>query len=147
MEEARARLAGRLGAKPDEIVFTSGGTESDNLALRGVARARRAAGDRIVTSSIEHHAVLTTCHDLAAEGCRVAPVDHPSAYSRRRPGRCPERPGTPFASAFGATMKSRSSGEPVWTCYKAQSTQTWRCYGPWTPSVTVSSMSAPTRMR
>lgn len=74
VERARARVAGRLGTKPDEIVFTSGGTESDNLALRGVARARRGASDRIVTSSVEHHAVLTTCHDLAAEGLRVAAV-------------------------------------------------------------------------
>jgi cysteine desulfurase len=77
VETARARLAGCLGALPDEIIFTSGGSESDNLALRGVVRAGRAAASHLVSSAIEHHAVLATCRDLETQGCRVAllPVD------------------------------------------------------------------------
>ena len=77
VEEARHRVAGCLGARDEEIVFTGGGTEADNLALRGVARARRAAGRHIVTSRIEHNAVLRTCRDLEGDGFEVTlvPVD------------------------------------------------------------------------
>jgi cysteine desulfurase len=64
MDDARATVAGILGAKPGEILFTSGGTESDNLALRGVALARRGRGRHIITSSIEHHAIGHTCEQL-----------------------------------------------------------------------------------
>lgn len=77
MEEARERVASFIGALPEEIVFTSGGTESDNFALIGGVRARRDKGDHIITTSIEHHAVLETCHYLEREGFRVTylPVD------------------------------------------------------------------------
>lgn len=77
MEEARDRIASFIGALPEEIVFTSGGTESDNLALQGTARALREKGDHIITTAIEHHAVLETCHDLEKQGFRVTylPVD------------------------------------------------------------------------
>ncbi|HZE88101.1 MAG TPA: cysteine desulfurase family protein, partial [Verrucomicrobiae bacterium] len=66
-----------FGATPSEIVFTSGATESDNLAIRGAARASRAKGDHVVTCAIEHEAVLETCHELEREGFRVTrlPVD------------------------------------------------------------------------
>lgn len=76
VEEAREKTAQALGANPEEIYFTSGGTESNNLALRGVAK-NRAAGGHIITSSIEHHAVLDVCRDLENEGHRVSylPVD------------------------------------------------------------------------
>jgi len=76
VEQARQRIADRLGCKPTELVFCSGGTESDNLALRGVTRALRFKGCHIVTSTIEHHAVLHTCKALEAEGFQVtsAPV-------------------------------------------------------------------------
>ncbi len=77
VEEARSRVARALGAEPSEIVFTSGGTEADNLAVIGVARALRNLGDHIITSAVEHHAVLEPCHYLEKEGFRVTylPVD------------------------------------------------------------------------
>lgn len=76
VERARARIAEYIGCKPDELVFCSSGTESDNLALRGVAHALRAKGNHIVTTAIEHHAVLHTCKALERDGFRVtyAPV-------------------------------------------------------------------------
>lgn len=68
LDEARERLARTLGARPDEIVFTSCGTESDNLAVLGAWRAVRALRPAIVTTAIEHKAVLATSHRVAAEG-------------------------------------------------------------------------------
>src|SRR4029079_8470227 len=64
LDAARRSVAEILGAKPNEIVFTSGGTEADNLALRGVAMASRGRGDHIITTRIEHHAVLHECEAL-----------------------------------------------------------------------------------
>ncbi|HEM61191.1 MAG TPA: cysteine desulfurase NifS [Chloroflexi bacterium] len=64
LEKARVEVAGILNCTPEEIVFTSCGTESDNLALRGVAWRNRPRGDHIITSSIEHHAVSHTCEQL-----------------------------------------------------------------------------------
>ena len=61
VEEARALVAGLVGATPEEIVFTSGATESDNLAVRGLARASRERGRHVVTTTIEHSAVLEPC--------------------------------------------------------------------------------------
>jgi len=77
VEEARERVAAVLNARPSEVVFTSGGTESDNAAIRGAALALRASGNRIVTTAIEHHAVLHTCAQLEREGFAVTylPVD------------------------------------------------------------------------
>ena len=77
VEAARVQVAACLGARTEEIVFTSGGTEADNLALWGAARARRDWGNHIVTSAVEHHAVLKTCKSLAGEGWEVTwmPVD------------------------------------------------------------------------
>ena len=77
LDGARRTVAEILGAKPNEIVFTSGGTEADNLALRGVTAAAHAHGDHIITSAIEHHAVLHACEALAKEGFRITylPVD------------------------------------------------------------------------
>lgn len=71
LEDARTRFASLIGAEPEEIVFTSGGTESDNLAIKGVALALREKKNRIVTSSVEHHAVLRTCESLEREGFEV----------------------------------------------------------------------------
>jgi len=75
LEGARERVAAFLHAGKEEIVFTSGGTESDNLAIKGVAAARR--GGHVITSSIEHHAVLRTCQALEQQGFTVTylPVD------------------------------------------------------------------------
>lgn len=64
---ARETIARVLGVEPAEMVFTSGGTEGNNLALRGAARALRRRGNHIITSSVEHSSVLSTCRDLAAE--------------------------------------------------------------------------------
>ncbi|MCX7824081.1 MAG: aminotransferase class V-fold PLP-dependent enzyme [Verrucomicrobiae bacterium] len=77
-DAARAQVAEIIGARsPEEIVFTSGATESVNLALKGVASAHRSRGDHIVTVATEHRAVLDTCRRLQKEGFRVTylPVD------------------------------------------------------------------------
>ena len=77
IEEARYIVAQFIGAEQEEIVFTSGGTESNNSAIKGVAYARRDKGNHIITSKIEHHAVLETCHFLEKQGFEVTyiPVD------------------------------------------------------------------------
>ncbi|MGD9902663.1 MAG: cysteine desulfurase family protein [Vicinamibacterales bacterium] len=77
VEQARQQIAGLVGARAREIVFTSGATEANNLAIRGAMSARRSRGSHIVTVATEHHAVLDTCHALAEAGCEVTvlPVD------------------------------------------------------------------------
>ena len=77
VEKAREQLADLIGADPKEVVFTSGATESDNLAVLGVARFYKEKGNHIITSSIEHKAILDTCHELEKEGFVVTylPVD------------------------------------------------------------------------
>lgn len=74
IEEAREKVASLIGANPGEIIFTSGGTESDNLAIRGAAWAYREKGNHIITSAIEHHAILHTCQALEKDGFRVTYV-------------------------------------------------------------------------
>ena len=71
VEKARRQIAASIGASPQEIVFTSGATESDNLALKGVAEACRDKGDHIITAVTEHKAVLDSCLHLENIGCRV----------------------------------------------------------------------------
>ena len=77
LDESRATVAEVLGCGPDEVIFTSGGTESDNAALKGAAFAMREAGNHIITSAIEHRAVLNTCRFLEGAGFDVTylPVD------------------------------------------------------------------------
>ena len=77
VEDARSQVADLIGAETGAIVFTSGGTESDNTALRGVAMALRSKGSHIITTTIEHSAILHTCRQLEQEGFRVTylPVD------------------------------------------------------------------------
>lgn len=71
VEKARRQIAASIGASPQEIVFTSGATESDNLALKGVAEGCRERGDHIITAVTEHKAVLDSCKHLEKIGCRV----------------------------------------------------------------------------
>jgi len=77
IEAARKRMAGVIGAEPEEIYFTSGGTESDNWAVKGVAYANMKKGLHLIASAIEHHAVLEPCKFLAKHGFEVTflPVD------------------------------------------------------------------------
>jgi cysteine desulfurase len=71
VEDARHQVAALLNAAPPEITFLSGGTEADNLAIKGIAEAQRAKGRHIITSQIEHPAVLATCAHLEREGWQV----------------------------------------------------------------------------
>ena len=77
VDEARDTIASLIGAKPNEIYFTSGGTEADNWAIRGAAHANRARGNHLIVSAVEHPAMLTTARELEKEGFEVtlAPVD------------------------------------------------------------------------
>ncbi len=71
LEEARGKVAAAIGAKPEEIYFTAGGSESDNMALRGVAEAYANKGNHIITTKIEHHAILHTGEYLEKHGVEV----------------------------------------------------------------------------
>lgn len=71
IEESRQKLADLIGANKEEIIFTGSGTESDNLAIKGIAYKNREKGNHIITSSIEHHAVLNTCKYLEKQGYNV----------------------------------------------------------------------------
>jgi cysteine desulfurase len=77
IEEARVKVASLISARGEEIVFTSGGTGADNFAIKGVAFANESRGNHIITSSVEHHAVIETCKFLERRGFRVTylPVD------------------------------------------------------------------------
>ncbi len=77
VDEARASVAGVLGCTPTEVIFTSGGTESDSAAIRGAAFALKEKGNHIITSAVEHHAVINTCKTLEGFGFDVTylPVD------------------------------------------------------------------------
>jgi len=85
IEEARIQVAELIGARDKEIVFTSGGTEADNFAIKGMAFANENKRDHVITSSIEHHAVIETCKFLEKRGFKITylPVDE---YSLVDPG-------------------------------------------------------------
>ena len=71
MNEARAKIAHAIGASPKEIYFTSCGSESDNLAIKGIAYANKEKGKHIITSKIEHNAVLNSCERLEEQGFEI----------------------------------------------------------------------------
>ena len=75
VEKSRKIIAKSINADENEIVFTSGGTESDNLAIKGIAHANKDKGNHIITSKIEHHAILYTCNALEKEGFNVTYVN------------------------------------------------------------------------
>src|SRR5437763_687887 len=77
LDDAHETVARLLNCRPTEIVFTGGGSEADNLAIKGIAYAQRRRGNHLITSATEHHAVLHTCQQLEREGYRVTylPVD------------------------------------------------------------------------
>ena len=85
VERARGQVASLIGASANEIVFTGGATESNNLAIKGIVDARRDRGSHLITAATEHKSVLDTCRRLAKQGCAVTilPVD---ARGPRRPG-------------------------------------------------------------
>ena len=75
MDAARKTIADSLGAKPEEIYFTAGGSESDNWALKATAEAYASKGKHIITSKIEHHAILHTCEYLEKRGFEITYLD------------------------------------------------------------------------
>jgi|YelNatPaOPRAMG01_1025707.scaffolds.fasta_scaffold00021_66 cysteine desulfurase len=83
LEEARETIARAIGAEPSEVLFTGSGTEADNTAIKGVALAQREKGRHIITSKVEHKAVLETCKFLEKQGFRVTylPVDRTGMVS------------------------------------------------------------------
>ena len=95
MTAARAVIAERLSAQPGEIYFTSGGTESDNIAILGAAYAKKRAGNRIVTTAVEHPAVLNTMAQLEKEGFEVVYVQ-------------PEADGSIPAEKFAAVIDAKT---------------------------------------
>jgi cysteine desulfurase len=85
LENSRQKIAELLKCQPNEIIFTSGGTESDNLAIKGTAYALEKKGRHIITSAIEHHAVLESCHFLEKNGFEVTYLK-PDGSGRIMPG-------------------------------------------------------------
>ncbi|HZW83876.1 MAG TPA: cysteine desulfurase NifS [Candidatus Deferrimicrobium sp.] len=83
LEDARQQVATLIGAQPEEIVFTSGGTEADNMALIGAALANQKKGNHIITTAVEHHAILDTCKYLEKQGFKltILPVDEDGLLS------------------------------------------------------------------
>ena len=75
IDKARERVANAIGAKKTEIFFTGGGSEADNWALKGVAYKNKDKGNHIITSKIEHHAILHTCEYLEKQGFQVTYLD------------------------------------------------------------------------
>ncbi|HVU84869.1 MAG TPA: aminotransferase class V-fold PLP-dependent enzyme, partial [Puia sp.] len=103
VEQAREQLAGLIGAEPKEMVFTSGATEADNLAIKGVYEMYSGKGNHIITVTTEHKAVLDTCHHIEKLGGEVTylPVDREGLID---PGRLEAaiRPGTVLISVMYA---------------------------------------------
>jgi len=101
LDDARATVARLLGAAPRQVVFTGGGTEADNLAVMGAARARKAPGAHVVTAATEHSAVLRACEGLALEGFSVSVLPpEPDGCLGAESLEAALRPGTVLASVM-----------------------------------------------
>jgi cysteine desulfurase len=113
VESARRQVAELIGCQPNEVIFTSGGTEANNMVLKGVAEAYSARGEHIITSAIEHPALLEPCDFLAHHGCRITilPVDE---YGRVDPSDV-ERAITPRTILVTVMLANNEVGtlEPV----------------------------------
>ena len=107
VEQARAQVAALLGAQPDEIVFTSGATESNNLALQGAMRANAHRGRHLVTARTEHKAVLDVVRQLEKDGCSVTWLE-PDRNGLVSPGQVAEalRPDTQLVSLMQANNET-----------------------------------------
>ena len=83
VDTARKQVADALNASPDEIIFTAGGTEADNLAIKGILQKYKSKGNHIITTAVEHHAIMHTCEQLEKDGYDVTflPVDEFGAVS------------------------------------------------------------------
>ena len=99
VEQARAEVAALVGAEPAQVIFTSGATEADNLAILGAARFYRERGRHLVTSRTEHPAVLDACRQLEREGFEVTYLK-PGARRHRRAGSRSRRRCAPTRSSF-----------------------------------------------
>ena len=75
IEKAREKVAKAIGAEKNEIYFTAGGSESDNMIIKGIARANKKKGKHIITTKIEHLAILNTCKELEEEGFSITYLD------------------------------------------------------------------------
>jgi len=103
VDNARVQVARLINAEASEIVFLSGGTEADNFAIRGIAESQKSKGNHIITSKIEHHAVLHTCKDLEKQGYEVTwlPVSSDGVIDPEDVRRA-IRPGTTLISIMHA---------------------------------------------
>jgi cysteine desulfurase len=99
LEQARGQVAALLGAENHEIIFTSGGSEANNLALKGVAWAVKGKGDHIITSSVEHPAILGSCRFLEQLGFQVTASRSIALDVSTRAMSCGRSRRGPFSSA------------------------------------------------
>jgi cysteine sulfinate desulfinase/cysteine desulfurase-like protein len=115
MEVGREQTAKAIGATPRDIIFTSGGTESDNLAIQGAAYASLSKGKHIITSAVEHHAIQHSCQYLETQGFKVTylPVDSEGVVSveslkSARPRKRPSFPSWPPTTRSGPSSRLES---------------------------------------
>ena len=111
VEEARRHVAELINADPREIVWTSGATESDNLAIKGAAHFYRKQGGHIITLKTEHKAVLDSCRQLEREGYEVTYLD-PDASGLLDPGEARGQPAQRYGAGVGHACQQRDRRHP-----------------------------------